>query len=136
MSLRALSLAGRGLDTLPPALFEHADTLEQLDLSGNRLTTLPDTLARLTRLRVLFASNNPIERLPAVLGACPALEQIGLLKGRDTNLFVAVLFADFGKHLFRLLPAVNVFGKNVLRTLWNAVFHAGSPFVSVVSENA
>lgn len=78
MSLRALSLAGRGLDTLPPALFEHADTLEQLDLSGNRLTTLPDTLARLTRLRVLFASNNPIERLPAVLGACPALEQIGL----------------------------------------------------------
>lgn len=78
MTLRALSLAGRGLDTLPPEVWAHADTLEQLDLSGNRLTTLPDALARLPRLRVLFASNNPIERLPEVLGACPALEQVGL----------------------------------------------------------
>ena len=74
---RELRLAGLGLTELPREVFGLADTLEVLDLSGNALTALPDDFARLTRLRVLFASGNRFARLPPVLGACPALSQIG-----------------------------------------------------------
>ncbi len=72
-----LNLAHRGLTALPPDVFEAADSLEILDLSGNALTTLPDALADLPRLRVIFASQNPFTELPAVLGRCPALEVVG-----------------------------------------------------------
>lgn len=74
---RHVRLTHLGLTEFPRALFDLADTLELLDLSGNQLTTLPDDLARLTQLRVLFASNNPFTTLPAVLGQCPQLEMVG-----------------------------------------------------------
>lgn len=73
---RALRLGG-GLTEFPREIFDLADTLEQLDLSGNALTTLPDDLGRLRKLRVLFCSGNRFERLPPSLGDCPALSQIG-----------------------------------------------------------
>ena len=83
-NLRSGKLAGArhlklacGLETFPREIFDLADTLEVLDLSGNALSSLPDDLPRLTRLRVLFCSGNPFEVLPEVLGACPALEMIG-----------------------------------------------------------
>ncbi len=75
--VRVLELSRRGLTAVPDAVFDHADTLEVLDLAGNSLTTLPASLSRLTRLRAVFVSNNPMVRLPPVLGACPVLTQIG-----------------------------------------------------------
>ncbi|RZL82718.1 MAG: protein kinase, partial [Variovorax sp.] len=44
--------------------------------------SLPDDMARLHRLRVLFCSNNVFTVLPASLGACPALEMIGFKANR------------------------------------------------------
>lgn len=83
-ALRSGALAGArhvrlsaGLTEFPRELFALADTLEVLDLAGNALTTLPDDLPRLAKLRVLFCSGNPFEVLPAVLGACPSLTMIG-----------------------------------------------------------
>jgi Leucine-rich repeat (LRR) protein len=58
-------------------IFDLADTLEVLDLSGNQLSTLPDDLPRLHRLRILFCSGNPFRVLPEVLGRCPQLEMVG-----------------------------------------------------------
>ena len=72
-----LRLPGVGLKEWPDAIFDLADTLEVLDLGHNALTRLPHDLGRLKRLRVLFASGNPFERLPPVLGDCPLLSQIG-----------------------------------------------------------
>ncbi|MGF6213354.1 protein kinase domain-containing protein [Comamonas sp. 4034] len=66
-----------GLREFPRELFALADTLEVLDLSGNQLSTLPGDLTRFTRLRILFASNNPFTELPPVLGRMPQLEMIG-----------------------------------------------------------
>jgi hypothetical protein len=66
-----------GLSEFPREIFGLADTLEVLDLGRGSLTDLPDDLGRLSRLRVLFCSGNPFERLPPVLGACPTLSQLG-----------------------------------------------------------
>lgn len=66
-----------GLTAFPQALFELADTLEILDLSGNALTSLPDDLNRLSKLRILFCSDNQFTELPEVLGRCPQLSMVG-----------------------------------------------------------
>lgn len=73
---RELRLAG-GLTEFPRDLFGLADSLEVLDLGAGGLTRLPDDLGRFTKLRVLFCSGNPFDRLPPSLGDCPALAQIG-----------------------------------------------------------
>ena len=78
---RELRLGGLGLTEVPSEIFGLADTLEVLDLGGNALRRLPDDFARLARLKVLFASGNPIERLPPVLGDCPELGQVGFRVG-------------------------------------------------------
>lgn len=66
-----------GLTEFPREIFELADTLEELDLSGNQLSQLPDDLPRLTALRVLFCSSNRFTELPAVLGRCGQLSMVG-----------------------------------------------------------
>lgn len=87
--LRAGQLAGNqrlqlacGLQEFPREIFELADSLEILDLSNNSLTTLPDDLPRLKKLRILFCSDNAFTELPAVLGRCPQLTMIGFKANR------------------------------------------------------
>jgi len=83
--LRARRLAKRthldlrhcDLDEFPREIFDLADTLTMLDLSGNHLRTLPEDLSRLHALRILFCSDNAFETLPAVLGQCAGLDIVG-----------------------------------------------------------
>ncbi|MFY9138724.1 leucine-rich repeat-containing protein kinase family protein [Zwartia sp.] len=81
---RAGRLAGRtqlklscNLKDFPPEIFDLADTLEILDLSGNALSSLPDRLPELRKLKILFCSDNHFTELPRVLGQCKALSMIG-----------------------------------------------------------
>ncbi|QBR03817.1 protein kinase [Paraburkholderia pallida] len=78
---RQLKLAC-GLSEFPREIFDLADTLEVLDLSGNALNALPDDLPKLRKLRILFASNNPFTELPAVLGDCESLSMVGFKANR------------------------------------------------------
>jgi hypothetical protein len=87
--LRAGRLAGSqrldlscGLTEFPREIFDLADTLEVLNLSGNALSTLPDDLHRLHRLRVLFCSDNQFSRLPESIGRCPQLDMVGFKANR------------------------------------------------------
>lgn len=87
--LRAGSLAGItrldlscGLTEFPREIFDLADSLEVLNLTGNALSHLPDDLHRLSRLRVLFCSDNRFTELPACIGQCTALTMIGFKANR------------------------------------------------------
>ncbi|MEZ5662772.1 MAG: leucine-rich repeat-containing protein kinase family protein [Burkholderiaceae bacterium] len=73
---RRLDLCG-GLEQVPEDVFALADSLEVLNLNGNRLRDLPKDMGRLHRLRVLFCSGNPFEHLPESLGDCGSLEMVG-----------------------------------------------------------
>ncbi|MFM0731747.1 leucine-rich repeat-containing protein kinase family protein [Paraburkholderia sediminicola] len=87
--LRAGQLAGTrrlklacGLSEFPREIFDLADTLEILDLSSNALSALPDDFPRLSKLRVIFASDNPFTELPDVLGQCAQLSMVGFKANR------------------------------------------------------
>jgi hypothetical protein len=71
-----------GLSEFPREIFELADSLEILDLSGNQLSALPDDLPRLHKLRVIFCSDNPFTELPEVLGQCQQLSMVGFKANR------------------------------------------------------
>ncbi len=66
-----------GLKEFPREIFDLADTLEILDISGNQFTSLPDDLDRLHKLKVLFCSDNLFTELPEVLGRCSSLSMVG-----------------------------------------------------------
>jgi hypothetical protein len=74
--VQRLSLAA-DLREFPLEILSLADSLEILDLSNNQLTTLPASLAQLTKLKIIFASNNHFTALPDVLGECENLEMVG-----------------------------------------------------------
>lgn len=87
---RRLKLAC-ALTEFPREILQLADTLEVLDLSGNRLSSLPDDLPRLARLRILFCSDNDFTELPEVIGRCPQLEMVGFKANRIETVSGAAL---------------------------------------------
>ncbi|WP_318457583.1 leucine-rich repeat-containing protein kinase family protein [Photobacterium leiognathi] len=73
------------LTSFPSEILTLADSLEILDLTDNQLSQLPDDFAKLTKLRIVFMSNNCFTELPKVLGACPNLEMIGFKSNQITT---------------------------------------------------
>jgi hypothetical protein len=88
--IRRLDLAC-DLQEFPREIFELADSLEVLNLSGNSLATLPDDLSRLSKLRVLFCSNNRFTQLPEVLSSCVQLEMVGFKANRIGEVAAAAI---------------------------------------------
>lgn len=80
-----------GLAEFPQEIFELADSLEILNLSGNALSSLPDDLHRLPHLRVLFCSDNLFTELPACLGECTRLSMIGFKANQIRHVPAAAL---------------------------------------------
>ncbi|AYA36052.1 protein kinase [Hymenobacter oligotrophus] len=80
-----------GLTEFPREIFDLADTLEVLNLSGNALSALPAGLGRLHRLRILFCSDNQFTAVPEVLGQCPQLSMVGFKANRIRTLPAAAL---------------------------------------------
>jgi Leucine-rich repeat (LRR) protein len=57
-----------------------------LDLSGLGLTTLPETLGKLTALQRLYLSKNQLTSVPEVLGKLTKLRVLDLVNNHLTNL--------------------------------------------------
>jgi hypothetical protein len=96
--LRSGALAGAtrlsmrcGLTEFPREIFTLADTLEVLDLTGNALSSLPDDLHRLHKLRIVFCSDNQFTELPASIGACAALSMVGFKANQIRHVPAAAL---------------------------------------------
>lgn len=96
--LRAGRLAGArridlscGLTEFPREVFDLADSLEVLNLSGNALDTLPGDLHRLHKLRVLFCSDNRFTTLPEAIGQCHGLDIVGFKANQIRNVPAASL---------------------------------------------
>ena len=66
-----------GLKEVPNGIFELADTLEILDLSGNQIRDLPDNFDSLQNLKILFLSENQFVKFPSILAKCRKLDIIG-----------------------------------------------------------
>lgn len=92
-----------GLEHFPPEIFELADSLEVLNLSGNALRSLPADLGRLHRLKILFCSNNQFTEVPASVGQCTRLEMVGFKSNRIEHLPAQAL----GPHLRALVLTDN-----------------------------
>lgn len=96
--LRAGRLAGAtrldlscGLTEFPREIFDLADSLETLNLSGNALDALPDDLGRLHKLRVLFCSDNRFTTLPESIGQCHGIDIVGFKANRIARVPAAAL---------------------------------------------
>ena len=66
-----------GLKEVPSGIFQLADTLEILDLSGNQIRDLPDNFDSLQNLKILFLSENQFVKFPSILAKCRKLDIIG-----------------------------------------------------------
>lgn len=84
LQLRSGELSGatslklsEGLTVFPEEVFGLADTLEVLDLSGNKLCKLPQDFGRLSKLKIFFCSENLFTVLPEVLSDCKMLDIVG-----------------------------------------------------------
>jgi Leucine-rich repeat (LRR) protein len=65
------------LKGFPNEIFDLAETLEILDLSGNQLSQLPDNFNDLKKLKIAFFSDNNFIKFPEVLAKCESLTMIG-----------------------------------------------------------
>jgi len=73
---KTLKLAG-GLTEFPEEILTLAETLETLDLSDNQLTELPESIAQLKHLKIIFFARNHFAQFPVVLRDLPNLSMIG-----------------------------------------------------------
>ncbi|WP_223159281.1 leucine-rich repeat-containing protein kinase family protein [Vibrio sp. Y2-5] len=80
-----------GLTEFPQEIFSLSETLEILDLTGNQLSSLPNNLEQLTKLRVIFCSQNRFKQLPTVLGRCSSLSMVGFKSNQITDVPAASL---------------------------------------------
>lgn len=79
------------LTQFPIEILDLADSLEILDLSNNRLNSLPDDFKQLTNLKAAFFFNNQFEEIPEVLAQCPQLSIIGFKSNRIRRVSASAL---------------------------------------------
>lgn len=102
------------LSHFPNEIFDHVDTLQYLDLSGNELSTLPHDFGRLVNLKILFLSDNKFTSIPTVISQCKNLDIIGFKSNQLSN-----INEDALPHNIRWLILTNNFLTSVPRSIGN-----------------
>jgi hypothetical protein len=67
-----------GLTEIPEIILERAPRVKMLDLSNNHLLELPQWIAQLSELEIIFLSYNRFSCVPEILGRLPSLRMIGM----------------------------------------------------------
>jgi Leucine-rich repeat (LRR) protein len=71
--LTRVDLSDCGLTSIPDAVFQLGECLELLNLGGNMISTLPDSMVAFKKLRILFFAQNKFTHIPKVLGKLSSL---------------------------------------------------------------
>lgn len=97
--LRSGSLKGikqltlcENLSIFPEEIFDLADSLEILDMSNNLLSSLPEEMYRLSKLKIAFFSNNCFTAVPSFKG-CEHLYMLGF-KSNQIKIFDEEVLPD------------------------------------------
>ncbi|MEK7399563.1 MAG: COR domain-containing protein, partial [Candidatus Poribacteria bacterium] len=80
-----LDLSGLLLTSLPESIGKLTQ-LQSLDVDSNRLTSLPESIGQLTQLQILSAKNNQLTSLPESIGQLAQLKLLDASNNRLTNL--------------------------------------------------
>jgi Leucine-rich repeat (LRR) protein len=80
-----LDLAELGLAVLPPVIVSYA-FLASLNVNGNYLLCLPESISKLTQLQELSCMDNRLRTLPSSIGACAALVRLNVACNRMVSL--------------------------------------------------
>lgn len=136
-SEKRLDLAAIGLESLPDVFDDPVlkEKIEVLDLTGNLLEYLPDSVGHLIHLKKMILSENPkLKALPDTIGSLTALEELFIIEttidleledyGIENRLFIPDSFSSLTKlrrlfvsgYLFDEIPRP-VFSCKELRSL-------------------
>ena len=80
-----LEVHGNHMTSLPESI-GNLQALEWLDLSQNMLTSLPDSIGNLQALKILYLYQNRLTSLPESIGNLQVLEWLGLARNTLTSL--------------------------------------------------
>ncbi len=80
-----LDLSGQQLTSLPESVLDRTD-ITTLNLSNNQLATLPSDITRLVNLEVLNVENNRLETFPPEISQLMSLREIHANNNRMTSL--------------------------------------------------
>jgi len=75
-----------GLKEFPAELFQLADTLELMDLSGNQLSALPTDFKLFKKLKIAFFSDNLFTEFPEIVGQCSDLQMVGFKANKISHI--------------------------------------------------
>jgi Leucine-rich repeat (LRR) protein len=118
-ALRVLSLTQNALVTLPSDLFSPfgcGTALQRIDLRGNQLATLPDSLCVCARLESLLLSDNKLTCLPEGIGGLRALRILDVSHNALTELPTdlarceSLELLDLTHNLLTILPEPSILG--------------------------
>jgi len=107
--LSVLNLRGLRLTSLPDSISK-LTALQKLDLSDNRLRELPDSISKLTALQKLDLSDNRLRELPESIGKLTALQKLDLSDNRLRELpesigkLTVLQWLDLSGHRLQKLP--------------------------------
>jgi len=113
-SLRAkkVSFAGRNLTELPEEIGYLGDTLEELDLSDNKLTTLPNSIGWLRNLKVLNLRHNKL-----TAASFPSTTPVEITVFPTAIRYVTVVQPDLSNKFYELVTGEGLKGLDSLEDL-------------------
>lgn len=71
--LTRIDLSDCELTSIPDPVFQLGECLELLNLGGNKISSLPDSMVVFKKLRILFFAQNNFTHIPKVLGKMTSL---------------------------------------------------------------
>lgn len=98
--LREVCLSEANIGALPHNIFDKVRLLEKIDLSNNKLNTIPTSIMTLPRLKYLLLDHNQISSVPVSWDAAEPYELHSLLEvGLEWN-----KLSEFPSHLLEIAP--------------------------------